>query len=150
MSYQDLERVWYECQRIGQCMLLTMSERGMNARPAVSMPDKDAKAIWLCVASSEVGLIAAAEEDVCLAYADPVRGVFISINGSVTGMETGERQAGSVEDGTRTVASQPMVRVEPAVASLWEADDHDVLDAIAMLTGPEQVGVIGQSKTIRL
>src|SRR3984957_10729901 len=67
----QIDLVWNLADKIRACMLVTMSGRGMRARPMHALPDREAGCLWFITdqRGAKDDEIKAAP-DVCLAFAD--------------------------------------------------------------------------------
>jgi general stress protein 26 len=78
----QIDHVWNLADKIGACMLVTMSGRGLRARPMHALPDREGGCLWFITdqRGAKDDEIKAAP-DVCRAFADTRSNGYLSITG---------------------------------------------------------------------
>lgn len=79
----QIARAWDVIEKVGVCMMTTVSDKGLRARPLEARPDRGAGLIWFVtdVRGSKDNEIAATAE-VCLVFIDPKERVYLSVSGA--------------------------------------------------------------------
>jgi general stress protein 26 len=79
---EKIDRAWEVIKRVGICMLTTVYEGGLRARPVEARPDPENGLIWFLtdVRGAKDDEIAA-DPDVCLIFIDPKQKVYLSVSG---------------------------------------------------------------------
>jgi general stress protein 26 len=132
-----LHHVWNLADKIGACMLVTMSGRGLRARPMHALPDREGGCLWFITdkRGAKHDEIKAAP-DVCLAFADTRSNGYLSITGhaevlhdvaQATALWSNEAQAwwpkGPNDPEVR------VLRVIPENAEYWDTRGNSIIVA---------------------
>jgi general stress protein 26 len=133
----QIDLVWNLADKIGACMFVTISGRGMRARPMHALPDREAGCLWFI--TDQRG----AKDDeikdapnVCLAFADIKSNSYLSITGhaevlrDVAKATANEAQAwwpqGPTDPGVR------VLRVNPDSAEYWDTRGNSIMVALKL------------------
>jgi general stress protein 26 len=137
----EIDHVWNLADKIGACMLVTISGRGMRARPMHALPDREAGCLWFITdqRGAKDDEIKAAP-DVCLAFADTDSNSYLSITGhaevlhdvaKATALWSNEAQAwwpkGPNDPEVR------VLRVIPDNAEYWDTRGNSIIVALKLV-----------------
>jgi general stress protein 26 len=136
----QIDHVWNLADKIGACMLVTISGHGMRARPMHALPDREAGCLWFITDQhgAKDDEIKAAP-DVCLAFADTGSNSYLSITGraevlhdiaKATAIWSDEAQAwwpkGPADPEVR------VLRVIPENAEYWDTRGNSIMVALKL------------------
>jgi general stress protein 26 len=136
----EIDHVWNLVDKIGACMLVTFSGRGLRARPMHALPDREAGCLWFITdqrGAKDEEIKAA--PDVCLAFADTKSNSYLSITGHAealrdvaraTALWSNEAQAwwpqGPTDPDVR------VLRVIPDNAEYWDTRGNSIMVALKL------------------
>jgi general stress protein 26 len=136
----QIEHVWNLVDKIGACMLVTTSGRGMRARPMHALPDREAGCLWFITDQhgAKDDEIKAAPT-VCLAFAHTGSNSYLSITGhaevlhdvvKATALWSNEAEAwwpnGPADPQVR------VLRVTPEYAEYWDTRGNSLTVALKL------------------
>ncbi len=124
-----LDRVWQVIERVGVCMLTTLCDSGLRARPVEARPDRAAGKIWIVTdRRSDKEHEIEAEHDVGLTFVDAKERVYLSITARAQVLPD-HAKAAEVWRFTDNLwwkgPDDPNVcvlRITPLTAELWDSD----------------------------
>jgi general stress protein 26 len=136
----QIDHVWNLADKIGACMLVTISGRGLRARPMRALSDREAGCLWFITdhRGAKDDEIKAAPA-VCLAFADTGSNGYLSITGraevlhdvaKATALWSNEAQAwwpkGPSDPEVR------VLRVIPDDAEYWDTRGNSIIVALKL------------------
>jgi general stress protein 26 len=162
MTPQDseIDHVWHVAEKIGTCMLVTSSGRGIRARPMHALPDRQAGCFWFITdlrgaKDDEIKI----GPDVCLAFADIGSNTYLSITGRAEVLhdaaKAGELWSNETQAWWPKGPTDPEVcvlRVVPDNAEFWDTRGNSITVALylaaARLSG--QPPDLGENKKVQM
>jgi general stress protein 26 len=141
-----LDRVWQVIERVGVCMLTTLSDGGLRARPVEPRPDRAAGLIWIVTdrRSGKEHEIAA-QHDVGLTFVDAKEKAYLSITARAEVLPDHAKAAEIWRFADNLWWKGPddpnvcVLRITPLTAELWDGPASTAVAAFefvkARLTG---------------
>jgi general stress protein 26 len=162
MTHQDsqIEHVWTLTEKIGTCMLTTLSGGAMRARPMHALPDRERALLWFITdqRGAKEDEIKAAPE-VCLAFAETSSNTYLSITGHAElfadAAKAKELWSNEAQAWWPKGPSDPAVRllrVVPDRAEYWDTRGNSMTVALrlvaARITG--QLPDLGENRKVQM
>jgi general stress protein 26 len=136
----QIDHVWKLAEKIGTCMLTTMSGTRLRSRPMHALPDRCADCLWFITdrRGAKDDEIKAAP-DVCLAFADTSSNTYLSITGRAEifqdVIKAKELWSNEAQDWWPKGPADPEVRVLrviPDGAEYWDTRGNSVTVALKL------------------
>jgi len=153
---EDVKRVWTLMEQIGVCMLASRDDEKIRARPMGATPKQEANAIYfLTSAEGHKDEELAADDHVCLSFANPSDGKFLVVTGRARVLDdralihelwTTEAQAwweGPEDPRVR------VIEVTPDDAQFWEGP-HGLVATVQMVIAAATAAppVLGEQRKV--
>jgi general stress protein 26 len=144
----DIDRVWDIVEKVGVCMLTTLSDGGLRARPLEARPDRDAGLIFFAtdIHSAKEHEIEVAH-DVGLVFIDSSDKAYLSITGRACVTRDADKLKAAWRKTDEVWWSSPnspdvcLLRIEPVTAELWDGPASTAITTFefvkAKVTGKE-------------
>jgi general stress protein 26 len=154
-----VEEIWKRMAEIGSCMLVTDGGEGLHARPMTPMIDQDIHVVrFIADRRDHKDEEISASPDVCLAVADPVVNVFVSVTGEARieqrrDVIRSHRVDGAYywfRDGT-SEENAILIEVRPRLGQYWVGPSK--VSKIIEFVRAKAIGehpALGENKTVRM